>query len=129
MIPETPRTIPGLLSRLDDISRSSVADYLDHRDDGTVRLDLRKAEAEGKLWLIRRAKVHGIDPADGSIRWFELEMHDKLLALDLMMRVLQLIEAAGRAVPAPADIPEPRVALPKLPAPPRRRRVAFPAVA
>lgn len=107
-----PTTPMELLERLSAVAGSDVADYLEIRPDGSLRLELRRAEESGTLWLIRRLRVER--------GGFSLELFDNSLALYLLLRFHKLMEDRT-AARGPIDFPA-GIAIPDVSRPASRRK-------
>jgi len=100
-----------LLERLASVAGIDVRDCLETRPDGSLSLGLQRAREAGTLWLVRRLRVDR--------GGFSLELFDKVLALALLLRFHELMEArsaARRHIDFPTDI-----AIPDVPKPAIRR--------
>ena len=79
-----------VLARLADIATGSLADFIDvFAETGQIMFNLRKAEAAGKLHLVKRLRYIKSGPGKGGV---EIELHDPLRALELIGKHLGMFQ-------------------------------------
>lgn len=66
------------------IARGSLEDFLDIQPDGTAKVNLNKAQAAGKMFLLKSY----VDTPKSGLR---IELHDPLVAMEKIGRALGLI--------------------------------------
>ncbi len=86
------------LQRLTDHARASMEDFLTEG-----QIDLKKAEAEGNLALIKKLTERVITTEQGDIRTTTIELHDAQTALALFMKHHGLLETTLKKGDAAKD--------------------------
>ena len=81
-----------VLARLSELASSDLGDYIVFRRDGSWSIDLKRAKKARRTGTIRKLKFRRESGEDGTVDHIEIDLYDKLAALDKLARHHGLFE-------------------------------------